>query len=109
MTSPAYSTVVLGADDAWVNEVVTQLNQFVTKILGRSGLVEFSTQLPPEAELAQPRPFAVVVFLADENSRNEPLLLQQLDAAWEQCLPVLPVVWPDADVFATLPPSINAA
>lgn len=102
MSAP-YRLVVLGAEAAWREEVVAACEQALDDQVGRPGAVAIEDAFRPPGDPADSPPQTVVVFLAEDVSRDDDGLVAQLGEARQQLVAVLPVVRPDADVFAVLP------
>jgi hypothetical protein len=97
-----YRLVFLASDAAWRREVGEAVAAALRAQVGRDDIVAIEDALgAPEdpAEVSQ----TLVVFLADEASRRDASLAAQVARAREQLVPILPIVWPDADVAAVLP------
>jgi hypothetical protein len=98
-----YRLVVLASDTAWRDEVVDRVTSALLDQVGREDLVAIRDVLVVRSDPAEAPPQSVVVWLADEKSREDDELLAQLQQAREHLVAVLPVVKPEADIFSILP------
>jgi hypothetical protein len=105
--STAYELILLARDDAWAHSVESAVRDALVRIVGNGDAVAFARAVPQPSDVAKTAPHAVVAFLADEASRAEAGLLDELEAARRQAMPVLPLVHPGANVFAMLPEPIR--
>lgn len=103
MLEAAYQLVILGADDRWAQAVADRCRRAVVELVEDERLVAIERAVPPAGDPAHAPPHTLVVFLAEQRSREDPDLLAQVAAAREQLLPVLPVVRAGADTYALLP------
>jgi hypothetical protein len=98
-----YLLAVLGADAGWVRDVIDGCRAAFSSLLGRTDGVTVTESVPPAGDPADEPPHALALFLADDASRADAALLEQVGRARDQLIPILPVVRPGADIFAVLP------
>jgi hypothetical protein len=107
VSAAPYRVVVLGDDATWADEVSRRCVAEIGALVERPELVDVERTLPPPADPAESPPQTLVLFLADDESREDERLLGVVEAAREQLVPVLPLVQPQADIFTTLPESLR--
>jgi hypothetical protein len=103
MSEAPYLVVVLGADAGWADEVAQRCEQDIGALVERPDLVSVERAVPPPAQPGEAPPQTLVLFLADDESKKSEPLLEQVEDARAQLIPVLPLVHAGADVFKTLP------
>jgi TIR domain len=108
MSDRPYCIVVLGTDAEWAAEVAARCVQDLAGLVERADLVDMQRALAAHIDPAEAPPQTLVLFLADDDSRDDEDLMRQIEDARARLIPVLPLVQPGADVSKTLPEILRA-
>lgn len=99
-----YRLVILHHDEDWANEVEEEVRSVLMRTLQREDLLVRCTLADAAADPINP---TLVVFLAGEAARDDPVLVGLLEEARSKAFPVLPIGRTESGLGALLPPSIQ--